>query len=87
MLEAMASGCPVRRDAQSGAVEVTQNGKLGVIAADGRLGEDLRGSLTSPAERERLARDALASVSRYGLDAVAAAYEAIYVRLLDAARG
>jgi glycosyltransferase involved in cell wall biosynthesis len=84
-IEAMASGCPVVATRNPGAVEVTQNGQLGVIAEDHRLGEALVGLLASPAERERLARDALDSVSRYSLDTIAAAYEAIYVRLLDAA--
>ena len=85
-VEAMGSGCPVVATRNPGAVEVTRNGQLGVIADDERLGEALVGLLTSPGERERLAQAALGSVSRYDLGAVAAAYEAIYVRLLDAAR-
>lgn len=86
-VEAMASGCPVVATRNPGAVEVTRNGQLGVIADDERLGEAIVHLLGSPDERERLAQDALDSVSRYDLGAVAAAYESIYLRLLDAARG
>jgi len=85
-IEAMASGCPVIGTRNPGAVEVTSNGHLGVITDDERLGDTIVHLLTSPDERERLARDALASISRYDLRNVAAIYEATYLRLLDAAR-
>jgi len=85
-VEAMASGCPVVATRNPGAVEVTRNGRLGLIADDCQLGEVLAGLLASPADRDRLARDALASISRYDLGIVAAAYEDLYVRLLAGAR-
>jgi glycosyltransferase involved in cell wall biosynthesis len=81
-VEAMASGCPVVATPNSGALEVTLNGALGVLADDDRLGEALVEILRSPLERERLAHDAGLAVSMYDLSAVAAAYEALYTRLL-----
>jgi phosphatidylinositol alpha-mannosyltransferase len=86
-VEAMASGCPVVATQNPGAAEVTQRGRIGVIADDADLGNAIARLLTSPEERARLAHDALANVSRYDLTNVAAAYEATYLRLLDARRG
>jgi phosphatidylinositol alpha-mannosyltransferase len=83
-VEAMASGCPVVATPNPGALEVTRNGTLGVIVDDDRLGETLVRLLSSSADRERLAQDALVGVSRYDLRSVAATYERIYLRLLDA---
>jgi phosphatidylinositol alpha-mannosyltransferase len=85
-IEAMASGCPVVATRNPGAVEITGNGRLGVIAGDDGLGEVLVRLLTSPGERTRLARDALEQVARYDLRRVASAYEALYLRLLDTVR-
>lgn len=84
-IEAMASGCPVVATRNPGAVEVTRNGQLGVLTDREHLGEMIVRLLTSPDERQRLARDARDSVSRYDLSNVAEAYEATYVRLLGAA--
>lgn len=85
-IEAMGSGCPVVATRNSGAVEVTCNGRLGVIAGDDRLGEAIVNLLTSASERQRLAQEGLNNVSRYDLRTVAAAYEAIYGRLLGVGR-
>jgi glycosyltransferase involved in cell wall biosynthesis len=85
-IEAMASGCPVVATRNPGAIEVTRNGALGVIVDDELLGETLVHLLVSGADRRRLAQAALAGLSRYDLNTVAAAYEAIYVRLLTAQR-
>jgi len=85
-VEAMASGCPVVATPNPGALEITRNGTLGVIVDDKRLGETLVRLLVSHADRERLANDALAEASRYDLRTVAAAYESVYLRLLNARR-
>jgi phosphatidylinositol alpha-mannosyltransferase len=84
-VEAMASGCAVVATPNPGAVEITQDGRLGVVVDDAHLGDALVRLLGSHAERERLVSDALSDVSRYDLSAVAAAYEQTYARLLDAA--
>lgn len=84
-VEAMASGCPVVATRNAGAIEVTCDGKLGVLVEDDGIGPALVRILTSTAERERLTADGLRAAARYDLRAVAAAYEAIYFRLLQAA--
>jgi glycosyltransferase involved in cell wall biosynthesis len=84
-IEAMASGCAVVATRNPGALEVTQNGRLGVIAQDEGLGEAILGLLSSPEQRAKLASQARESVARYDLSAVAAAYESIYLRRLRAA--
>jgi len=85
-VEAMASGCPVVATRNPGAVEVTRNGELGVLVACDCVGEAVLRLLTSPGERDRLARAGLATAARYDIGGVVAAYEAIYLRLLRAAR-
>jgi phosphatidylinositol alpha-mannosyltransferase len=82
-VEAMASGCPIVATRNPGAAEVTNDGRVGVITDDATLGEAIVDLLGSPDARDRLARDALDSVSKYSLGTVAAAYEAIFARLLD----
>lgn len=85
-VEAMASGCAVIASPNPGAVEVTNKGRLGVIADDRGLGGAIVGLLSSADERARFAQAALADVPRYDIQAVALAYEELYLRLLDRER-
>jgi glycosyltransferase involved in cell wall biosynthesis len=80
-VEAMASGCPIVATRNPGAVEITRNGQLGVIADDDRLGEQILRLLTSPSERDRLARLGLDAAASYDLATVASTYEDIYRRV------
>ena len=81
-VEAMVSGCPVVATRNPGAVEVSRNGELAIIAEDERLGDALLRILTSSDERERLAAAPLREAGRYDLRVVAEAYEEIYRRLV-----
>jgi len=80
-IEAMASGCPVVATRNSGAMEVTSNGRLGVIVDDNHLGEALLDLLSSPEKRARFASGGLTAVPRYDIQSVCASYEQIYRRL------
>jgi phosphatidylinositol alpha-mannosyltransferase len=85
-VEAMASGCPVVATRNPGAVEITEGGRYGLLADEKELGAVLVRLLSSRGERQRLAEAGLARARRYDLAEVAAAYEAIYDRLLDERR-
>jgi glycosyltransferase involved in cell wall biosynthesis len=82
-VEAMASGCPVVATPNPGAVEVMDNGRLGLVVDEQKLGETIVRLLRSPEERDRLARDGRRAAARYDIHAVAAAYESIYRGLVD----
>jgi phosphatidylinositol alpha-mannosyltransferase len=80
-IEAMASGTPVVATRNAGAIEVTENGRYGVVADDDRLAQALLALLRSPSDRERLAADALRHVEKFSLTSVAESYESLYLRL------
>lgn len=81
-VEAMASGVPVVATRNPGAVEVTDGGRVGVIADDAELGDVLERLLKSRDERNHLADAGSAWVRRYSLREVALSYEGVYARLL-----
>jgi glycosyltransferase involved in cell wall biosynthesis len=81
-IEAMASGCPVVATRNPGAMEVTSNGQLGVIAEDDRLGEALLDLLSSPEKRAHLTNGGLVAARDYDIHAVCARYEAVYQSLI-----
>jgi glycosyltransferase involved in cell wall biosynthesis len=85
-IEAMASGCPVVATPNAGAMEVTARGRFGLLVDPKDLGRALVRILTSSVEREALAAQALVAVAKYDLDAVAGAYEDLYVQRLSSAR-
>jgi len=77
-IEAMASGTPVVASPNLGAVEVTQSGKFGLIAADDQLGQTLVNVLTNEGERERLREAGLIRSRDFSWETVCARYEALY---------
>ena len=84
--EAMAAGCPVVATRNPGAVEVTENGRFGVLAEPAALGEAIVRLLSDADERSRLSRAGLERARRYALGTVCDAYEALYARLIEARR-
>jgi glycosyltransferase involved in cell wall biosynthesis len=80
-IEAMASGTPVVATPNPGAVEVLQNGKLGVLVEPDQLGDALVKLLNDEPRRRQLSADGLVAAERYGWDRVAAEYERLYVEL------
>jgi phosphatidyl-myo-inositol alpha-mannosyltransferase len=77
-IEAMASGTPVVASANVGAVEVTQNGRSGLIAGDADLAATITSVLTDPALRQRLTEAGLVRARDFSWESVCARYEAVY---------
>lgn len=77
-IEAMASGTPVVASPNVGAIEVTENGKYGLIAKDKDLAETLVQVLTDSSLRKKLREDGLKRAQDFSWDMVCARYEAIY---------
>jgi phosphatidyl-myo-inositol alpha-mannosyltransferase len=77
-IEAMASGTPVIAAYNPGAVEVTQDGKSGLLARDDELAAKIAQVLTDPALRQRLTEDGLKRSRDFSWDTVCARYEAVY---------
>lgn len=86
-IEAMASGTPVVATPNAGAIEVTEEGRYGVVVDDDRLSEALLGLLQSPSDRELRAEDGLRHVQQFSLTNVAESYESLYFRLAGRSRG
>lgn len=82
-IEAMASGTPVVATRNAGALEVTEDGRYGVVVEDGELAEALLGLLRSSSARERLAAEALRRAQEFSLSAVAERYERLYLDLIE----
>jgi phosphatidyl-myo-inositol alpha-mannosyltransferase len=85
-VEAMAAGCPVVATPNSGAREVTQEGRFGRLAVERSLGATLVELLGSASERERLSLAGAERASRYDLGDVTSAYLALYRDLIAARR-
>ena len=81
-IEAMASGTPVVATRNAGAVEVTEDGRYGVVVRDEELAESVLRLLRSSSARERLAADALQHVQKFSLSAVAETYQRLYLDLI-----
>lgn len=80
-VEAMASGLPVVATSNSGALEVLDRGRLGVICTPDQLVSTLIRFLGEAGRRAQLASVALQAVQRYSIDVVAAEYERTYETL------
>ena len=77
-IEAMASGTPVVATPNPGAVEVTSNGKCGLLAKDEDLGTTLLRTLTDAKLRDRFSAMGLKRAGDFSWDRVCTAYEALY---------
>lgn len=80
-IEAMASGTPVVATRNSGALEVLENGRYGIVVDDDGLAEGILSLLQSSSARDHLATEAIRHVRKFGLAGVAEAYENLYLRL------
>lgn len=85
-VEAMACGTTVVATRNPGARAVLSDGDLGVITSPGNLAATLLRILQAPAERARYEAAALAAVSQYDWNTVAAQYEAVYAKVMADAR-
>ena len=79
-IEAMASGTPVVATPNAGALEVTENGRYGIICNEGDLGSTLVQLLGDPGKRIQLCRVGLERACEFGWDRVCAEYEALYIK-------
>ncbi len=77
-IEAMASGTPVVASPNPGALEITENGRYGIIAPDAELGEALGNLLGDADARAHWAKLGLERAPLYSWDNVVAAYELVY---------
>jgi glycosyltransferase involved in cell wall biosynthesis len=77
-IEAMASGTPVIATPNPGAVEVTCDGKFGIVCADEKLSLTISGLLKDAAARERLAAAGLERARDFSWNRICSEYEALY---------
>lgn len=77
-IEALASGLPVVTTPNHGAVEVLQDGRLGVLAPPDRLAGALITLIGDENRRVELGAEGVEAARTYAIDAVAAQYEAMY---------
>ncbi len=80
-IEAMAAGTAVVASPNVGAVEVTRNGRDGLIAQDDKLGEALLRVLTDEVLRHKLEAAGRERVKEFDLSRVCEKYEEIYTEL------
>ena len=86
-LEAMASGTAVIATPNSGANELLEDGRDGVLAADDEFAAALLRLLADAGERERLAAHGLARSSQFSWPHIAAEYLEIYRQAISLRRG
>jgi len=77
-IEAMASGLPVVATSNSGAREILEEGRLGVICSPDGLARELRELLTNESDRRRLSLAGPPAAKRYSIHVVADNYERLY---------
>lgn len=77
-IEAMASGTPVVASPNLGALEVTANGRYGIISPDKKLTGDLIRILTDSGLRRKLREASLERAKDFSWTRICAEYEAIY---------
>ncbi|MCL5945320.1 MAG: glycosyltransferase family 4 protein [Planctomycetes bacterium] len=81
-IEAMAAGTAVVASPNVGAVEVTRNGRDGLVVADDKLGQTLLQVLTDKTLRHKLEAAGLERVKDFDLNKVCEQYEEIYTGLI-----
>jgi glycosyltransferase involved in cell wall biosynthesis len=77
-IEAMACGAPVVASYNPGAMEVTRNGRYGLLAHDHKLAGAIVRVLADPALRQKMTDDGLARSRDFSWDRICAQYEAVY---------
>ncbi len=82
-IEAMACGTPVVATPNSGACEVLQNGRYGLITQPSDLGQTLLDLLQNETQRASLVQAGLRHVQNFSWQRVVQDYEAIYYSLLS----
>ncbi|MBC7807504.1 MAG: glycosyltransferase family 4 protein [Akkermansiaceae bacterium] len=83
-IEAFASGTAVIASPNPGAVEVTQNGKFGIVAQDDRIAGEIVSVLTDASRRDALVQAGLRRVTEYDWQRISAQYEEIFHSLIGA---
>lgn len=73
-IESMACGTPVVTTPNPGGLEVTENGKFGVVSDIDMIGEELVSLLGNPTRRHELANSALGYVQRFDINTIAQRY-------------
>ena len=85
-IEAMACGAPVIASPNVGAVEVTDNGRCGLVARDDDLAKTIINVLTDEALRQRLTEAGFARAQDFSWESVCERYEALYENRTPTAR-
>jgi glycosyltransferase involved in cell wall biosynthesis len=86
VMESMAAGVPVVATNIPGSRDLVQDGVTGWLVKpenSGALAEKILLALDSPAEQERFTTQALKAIQIYSIENVAAAYAALYQKLLS----
>jgi len=82
-IEAMASGTAVVASPNSGAREVTQEGRYGILASDSKLADQLIDILSDSRLREHLEAVGIERAQRFKWSSVCSQYEALYASQCD----
>ncbi len=82
-IEAMACGTPVVATPNSGARELLEDGKWGVLAPESELGPALLSLLNDATRRQSLAELGLERAKEFALERVVDAYEALFASLIN----
>jgi len=82
-IEAMACGTPVVATPNSGARELLEDGKWGVLAPESKLGQTLLSLLSDAYRRQSLAELGLERAKEFALERVVDAYEALFASLVN----
>ena len=82
-IEAMACGTPVVATPNSGARELLEEGKWGVLAPESKLGQTLLSLLSDASRRQSLAELGLERAKEFAQERIVDAYEALFASLVN----